>query len=58
MRDLWSIFKELKDIRNEWTVEAFKSALKEPPRVVMGSGIKGQVGSGNAQLNFDFVLLA
>lgn len=40
------------------SVNTFKNAFKEPPKVVMGPGIKDQVGSGNVQLHFDFALLA
>lgn len=41
------------------SVNTFKNAFKEPPKVVMGLGIKDhQVGSGNVQLHFDFALLA
>ena len=40
------------------SVNTLKKAFKEPLKVVMGLEIKDQVGSGNVQLHFDFVLLA
>lgn len=40
------------------SVNTFKNAFTEPPKVVMGLGTKDQIGSGNVQLRFDFALLA